>query len=146
MQDLANRRSTRARKDRVPPYSIRWGVVGIKDKNRRESTYYKCPQGNCPFTDDEVRILESIRLHLWPTAFQMSIRNHQATSGRCKCGAIQTISHLLMVTKDSMSHGIGLRSINQNRHTVGVMCHVSCIMCHVSCVMYHVSCIKYHVT
>jgi hypothetical protein len=115
---LEDRQSTDWSKEPVGPNSISWGTVGMKDRRRAESLRFLGP--NSTFSDMEIRVLMSLRLLLWPTAFRDSVRSKGAADGRCKCGSIQTASHLLLIPQSCTSHSLALRDIPKGRHSEGV--------------------------
>jgi hypothetical protein len=115
---LEKRQSTNKEKPLAPPNAISWGVVGMVDKHRAESTRFLGPSSS--FSDKEIQVLMSLRLLLWPTAFRNSIMSSGAKPGRCKCGSVQTATHLLLIPEKCTIHSLSLRSISQCRHSAGV--------------------------
>jgi hypothetical protein len=115
---LEARQSTDWAKEPVPPNSISWGTVGMKDRHRDESIRFLGP--NSTFSDMEIRVLMSLRLLLWPTAFRNHIWSKGTENERCKCGSVQTASHLLLVPQNCEAHSEALRNISNIRHTEGV--------------------------
>ena len=115
---LERRQSTNPHKALAPPNAISWGTAGMVDKHRSESTMFTGPRS--PFSDKEIKILMSLRLLLWPTAFRNSIMSNGTESGVCKCGSVQTATHLLLVPEECTRHSPALRSISKCRHSAGV--------------------------
>ena len=70
---LENRQSTNPRKARAPQFSISWGTAGRTTTHRKEERAFL--DARSPYSDKEIRILSSLRLLLWPTAFRDSIRS-----------------------------------------------------------------------
>jgi len=123
---LEKRQSTNWLKELAPPNAISWGVIGMVDRHREESIRFMGPGST--FSDMEIRVLESLRLLLWPTAFRNQVRSEGSESGLCKCGSTQTATHLLLVPQDCTIHSLALRSISKGRHSDGVRELSICIL------------------
>jgi hypothetical protein len=113
LEELEQRVSTDMK--HVPPdkFTISWGLAGLYLRSRREDMAFL--KASC-FNDEEVRILISLRLLLWPTPFRDSIRSRNYIPGLCKCGAIGTATHYLSVPQQATAHSELLRSIRDSRH------------------------------
>ena len=88
------------------------------DRHRKDSLRFLRPDSS--FSDEEIKILMSLRLLLWPTAFKKSILSNGALAGYCGCGSVQTASHLLLIPRDCAFHSEALKSIPSLRHSGGV--------------------------
>jgi hypothetical protein len=119
--DQLEKRVSTVSKERPPEFSISWGDSGRKSSDRNdEAGFLKISS----FSDREIRILTSLRLLLWPTLFRSSLISGAHTEGRCKCGSIQTATHLLEVPKEAIDHSAELRQVPGARHTAWVSCLV----------------------
>ena len=66
-------------------------------------------------------LLYRLRLRILPTAMRDSVRSSRATSARCYCGAVQTITHLLLVPAGNTKHSHDLRMVSSRRHAAAMM-------------------------
>ena len=120
LQRLEQRVSTEC-KERPPEFSISWGDSGrISCERNDDSEFLRISS----FSDREIRILSSLRLLLWPTLFRKSLLSKGCASGTCKCGSVQTATHLLNVPKDANAHSVELRLVPGARHAAWVSCLV----------------------
>jgi hypothetical protein len=117
---LEGRQSTNRRKQRAPPFSISWGTAGRVTTQRKEERAFI--DARSPYSDAEIRILTSLRLLLWPTAFRDAIRSSAQIPGKCPTchGTAQTPTHLLNIPASDRSHAAALRNLPQDRHTKAV--------------------------
>ena len=119
LADLEERVSTACRNGRAPHMSCNWGLSGMKDRHRKEMLRFIGPHST--FSSKEMILLYRLRLRILPTAMRDSVRSSRATSARCYCGAVQTITHLLLVPAGNTKHSHDLRMVSSRRHAAAMM-------------------------
>ena len=117
---LEARVSTNRNKDIAPPNAISWGVAAWKMSASARSSLTKFYSSNTPFSRAEIKILMQLRLRLWPTAMLRSVQAGGDPSAVCKCGSVQTDTHILLVPFDATAHSEELRTISKARHADAV--------------------------
>ena len=126
---LEIRQSTNSKKPLAPEFALSWGTAGrpMSAQQRKEETAFM--HSHSSYTDAEIRMVLSLRLLLWPTAFRASIYSGNKAPGgaNCPCGMVQTATHLLNIPQDNTYHCEALRWLPHHRHTAGVACLVKAL-------------------
>ena len=122
-QRLLDRISTDKNKSLAAENATNWGQSAWKMTKAARCSLTNFYGEDSTFTDHEISILTQLRLRLWPTAMRDSVRSGGKDSALCKCGSVQTDTHILLVpfrntcNPDATPvHSLELRTIPNSRH------------------------------
>ena len=113
LSELESRISVDSTKVPPPEFAISWGDAGRKSLYRKQEK--KFLSSRC-FSDSELKILMGLRLLLWPTKIRDQVYSKRLIEGRCRCGSLQTTTHLLNIASNNSGHSLELRSFPTLRH------------------------------
>jgi hypothetical protein len=113
LKDLETRQSLDQKKTPAPLFSISWGDAGMVSSYRKQETAFLKSRF---FSDYSIEILVGLRILLWPTKVRDQVYSKRAVVGRCRCGALQTTTHILNLSSINLGHSLELRSFPTLRH------------------------------
>ena len=116
---VEERISTDKNKTPVEPFTVAWGLAGLPSRHRKQDLRFIRPGSS--YSDYEIHVLFGMRLFLWPTKVREATYKRDRSLARCRCGAIQTATHLLNLDPSSPGiiahHSVALRNIRHGRHS-----------------------------
>ena len=117
MKELELRHSKDTNKVPAPLFGISWGDAGMVSLYRKQENAFLRSRY---LSDYDLKILIGLRLLLWPTKVRDQVSSKNRISGRCRCGAIQTTTHLLNLASSNEGHSPEMRSAPIVRHDTWV--------------------------